>query len=132
MPQSSILFNHVHLVCREPEATVRFFIDKLGGEEVQRAEVQGAPQMHVKFNGATVIIRGQRTGEKANPKGGLEWGIDHFAFSVEGDFDAYCDEMKSKGVKFTMDPVDFNPTTRIAFIQATDDVSIELVQRIKK
>lgn len=131
MPQSSIQFNHVHLICQDPEAAVRFFVDMLGGEELQRAEVQGAPQVHVRFNGATVIIRGQRTGEKANPKSGLEWGIDHFAFSVEGDFDAYCDGLKSKGATFTMDPVDFNPTIRIAFIQATDDVNIELVQRKK-
>ena len=129
MPQASIQFDHVHLICQDPESTVRFFVDKLGGEEKQRAEVQGAPQVHVRFNGATVIIRGQRTGEKASPKGGLEWGTDHFAFSVDGDFDAYCDELKSKGVTFTMDPVDFNPTTRIAFIQTTDGVSIELVRK---
>jgi hypothetical protein len=37
--------------------------------------------------------------------------------------------LKEKGVAFSLDPVDFNPTTRIAFISAPDGVSIELLNR---
>jgi hypothetical protein len=32
-------------------------------------------------------------------------------------------------VKFTVEPVQFNPKTRIAFIEAPDGVSIELLRR---
>ncbi len=91
--------------------------------------MRGAPQIPVRFGGATVIVRGQRTGERAGEKGGLEWGTDHFAFRVEGDFRAFCDGLQEKGVRFTVAPVQFNPTTQIAFIEAPDGVSIELLQR---
>ena len=50
-------------------------------------------------------------------------------FHVDGDFDGYCDDLKAKGVKFTMDPVNINPNLRIAFIEAPDGESIELLQQ---
>lgn len=125
----SITFNHVHLVSKDPEACANWFAEKLGGKVGNRTEVQGAPQIYVQFDGAMVIVRGQRTGEKAGDKSSLQWGTDHFAFSVAGDFNAYCDSLKKKGVKFTIEPVQFNPTTVIAFIEAPDGVSIELLQR---
>ena len=64
-------------------------------------------------------------------KDDLQWGLDHIGFVISGDFDAYCDNLKSKGVSFTMEPINFSPQTRIAFIEAPDGVSIELVQRLK-
>ena len=48
---------------------------------------------------------------------------------VTGDFDGFCAGLRSKGVTFSLEPTDFNPTTRIAFIQAPDGVSIELLNR---
>jgi catechol 2,3-dioxygenase-like lactoylglutathione lyase family enzyme len=76
-----------------------------------------------------VAIRGQRTGEKAEDKKGLEWGTDHFGFRVDRDFEAYCDSLKANGVEFTVEPRVFTPTTKIAFIQAPDGVLIELLHR---
>jgi len=48
---------------------------------------------------------------------------------VDGDFDGFCGDLKKNGVAFSIDPVDFSPTPRIAFIEAPDGVSIELVHR---
>jgi lactoylglutathione lyase len=48
---------------------------------------------------------------------------------VRGDFDGFCSGLKGKGVTFSLEPTDFNPTTRIAFINAPDGVSIELLDR---
>jgi catechol 2,3-dioxygenase-like lactoylglutathione lyase family enzyme len=91
--------------------------------------MHGAPQIHVAFHGATIIVRGQRTGEQAGKKGGRQWGVDHFGFQVQDEFDGFCNDLKKKGVTFTLEPMDFNPTTRIAYIAAPDGVSIELVHR---
>jgi hypothetical protein len=84
--------------------------------------------MPLKF-AATVIIRGQRPEEKVADKTGFEFGTDHFGFRIEGDFDGFCGGLKKSGVKFTVDPMDFTPSLRIAFIEAPDGVSIELLQR---
>ena len=129
MPQASLGFDHVHLVAKDPRATARWYVDKLGGEIVRDIEVRGAPQVYVSFNGFIVIVRGQRPNETVHDKGRLEWGVDHFGLRVNGDFDGFCTGLKGKGVTFSLEPTDFNPTTRIAFINAPDGVSIELLDR---
>ena len=129
MSEASIVFDHVHLISQDPQSTAEWYVENLGGKIVGKSEFRGASQSIVAFKGATIIVRGQRTGEEVNDKSGLEWGTDHFGFSVKGDFDGFCGNLKKNGVKFTMDPVDFTPTVRIAFIEAPDGVSIELLQR---
>ncbi|MCP5152584.1 MAG: VOC family protein [Ectothiorhodospiraceae bacterium] len=129
MAAHPLSFDHVHLVSTEPDAAAEWYVDKLDGRIVDRYEMRGAPQIFVAVGDATLIIRGQRTGEQAGDRQGLEWGVDHFGFAVGGDFDAYCARLAAAGVAFTMQPTNVNPTTRIAFITAPDGVSIELLQR---
>lgn len=129
MENTAITFDHVHLVSEDPESAGAWYEEKLGGRVVGSGEVGGSKSVRVAFPGVTVIIRGQRPNEKIADKSVVQWGNDHFGFSVNGDFDAYCDDLKRNGVKFTVDPVDFTPTVRIAFILAPDNVNIELLQR---
>ena len=81
------------------------------------------------FGEAFIIVRGQRPGELAKDKPNLEWGADHFGFQVKGDFDEFCAGLRTKGVKFSMEPTDINPSTRIAFVDAPDGASIEPLSR---
>lgn len=129
MGNTGIIFDHVHLVSKDPESAGSWYEEKLGGKVVGSGEAGGSLTVRVAFEGTTIIIRGQRANEQLTMKSGLQWGTDHFGFSVNGDFDAYCNDLKSNRVKFTMDPVDFTPNVRIAFIEAPDNVSIELLQR---
>ena len=55
-------------------------------------------------------------------------GLDHIGLKV-ADIDAAVAELKAKGVKFTMEPTTIRPGTRIAFLRAPENVSIELLQR---
>ncbi len=121
--------DHLHLISEDPQAAASWYSEKLGGRIILSYEVLGAPQILIALGGMTVIIRGRRPKEQLSKKQQLEWGLDHFGFKVSGDFDGFCEELKKKGVPFTMDPVDFSPGLRIAFIQAPDGVSIELLQR---
>jgi len=129
MPDTSLTFDHVHLVAKDPQATADWYVDKLGGKIARSLEVKGAPQFYVSFGGFIVIVRGQRPAELAKAKPGLQWGVDHFGVRVKGDFDGFCEGLRKKGVRFGLDPTDFNPTTRIAFIDAPDGVSVELLNR---
>ncbi len=129
MAQAAVSFDHVHLVATDPSTTAAWYVDKLGGEITRSLEVRGAPQIYVALGGFIVIVRGQRPAETAAVKPGLQWGVDHFGLRVKGDFDGFCGGLRQKGVKFSLEPTDFNPTTRIAFIDAPDGVSIELLNR---
>jgi catechol 2,3-dioxygenase-like lactoylglutathione lyase family enzyme len=129
MPETSLAFDHVHLVAQNPRATADWYVEKLGGRIVRSLDVKGAPQVYVSFGGFIIIVRGQRPAESAKDKPGLQWGVDHFGVRVKGDFDGFCDGLRRKGVTFSLDPTDFNPTTRIAFVNAPDGVSVELLNR---
>lgn len=129
MPEASLAFDHVHLVSRDPHTAAAWYVEKLGGKIVSSTERRGAPQIYVSFGGAMVIVRGERPGESTGDRPGLQWGVDHFGMQVKGDFDAFCSGLKGKGVAFSMEPTDINPATRIAFIEAPDGVSVELLLR---
>jgi catechol 2,3-dioxygenase-like lactoylglutathione lyase family enzyme len=129
MPDHPLSFDHVHLVSTDPDAAAAWYAEKLGGEITSRYERGGAPQVFVRVGDATLIIRGQRAGEAARDRPGLQWGVDHFGFGVAGDFEAYCAQLEEAGVPFSMAPTRISPGTRIAFIDGPDGVSIELLQR---
>lgn len=129
MPDTALSFDHVHLVARNPQATADWYVENLGGKVIRKLDVKGAPQIYVSFGGFIVIVRGERPSESARDKPGLQWGVDHFGVRVKGDFNAFCDGLRKRGVTFSLEPTDFNPTTRIAFINAPDGVSVELLSR---
>jgi len=126
---ATLSFDHVHVISQDPRASADWYADRLGGTITKSATVHEAPQIYVSFGEAFIIVRGQRPGESAKDKTNFEWGADHFGFQVKGNFDEFCAGLRAKGVKFSMEPTDINPATRIAFIDAPDGVSIELLSR---
>lgn len=91
--------------------------------------VLGVAQIYVSFGQSLLIIRGIRSGEHASAAEGLRWGVDHFGFRVEGDFDGFCASLQQRGLRFSMEPMDVNAVTRAAYIVGPDDVRIELLLR---
>jgi len=128
MSDNSIAFHHNHLISEDPGTAASWYSEKLGGRIIGGEEALKSPSILVTFKGVILIIRSRNADEEIEEKKGLEWGMDHFGFHVDGDFDGYCDELKENGVKFTLDPVNISSVTRIAFIEAPDGVSIELLQ----
>jgi hypothetical protein len=55
-------------------------------------------------------------------------GLDHFGFAID-DMDVVAEELKSKGVKFVVEPMQVRPGLRIAYVEAPDKVRIELSER---
>jgi lactoylglutathione lyase len=135
MSGAQIVFDHIHLICKDPDAAAQWYADMLGGTIARRGETRGAPQIAVQFEGATLLVRGQRPGEQPGDKNALQsfenfvshdqWGMDHFGFTVAGDLNA----IRAKGGKFAVEPYEFVPGTRIAYLSGPDGVSIELVER---
>ena len=141
MNDSGIAFDHIHIISEDPGSASAWYADILGGEIKGDFELRGATQISVFFEGATILIRGARPGEQPGNKNSLksfkdyvshdQWGTDHFGFRVAGDLDEFCDRLKKKGATFSVDPYDFAPGVRIAYLAAPDNVSIELVQARK-
>jgi len=134
-----LAFDHIHLISRDPKAAADWYREMFGGEVVALQEnLRGAPQIDVRVGGMTIVIRGQRPGERATETGAMrhfdgysshdEWGTDHFGFTYRGDLRALCAELNRKGVRMAVEPWEFKPGMVLCYVAAPDGVSIELIQ----
>ena len=138
MGNVKIMFDHIHLISEDPESTATWYAEILGGKITNVAEIRATLQFTVVLEGATILVRGPRPGENPSRKNNLqsfndfvshnEWGTDHFGFRIHGNLDEFCEELKKKGATFSVEPYDFSPGIRIAYLEAPDGVSVELVQ----
>ena len=94
---------------------------------MERRLARGVRTSELQLGGAQLLIRGAREGEQLAPAGARHFGADHFGLRVP-DVDATVAELRRRGVRIEVEPWDFGPTLRIAFVKGPDDVRIELVQ----
>jgi catechol 2,3-dioxygenase-like lactoylglutathione lyase family enzyme len=120
-------FAHIHIYCTDLAATERWFAEGLGAEVVGRPESRGVPSVRLKLGGANVYLRPKRDDEDLVPAGPQSFGTNHFGVRV-ADVDASIAELRGRGVTIDVEPWDFSPSSRIAFIKGPDEVRIELVQ----
>lgn len=135
---NNLTFDHIHLIAKDAEATANWYVDVLAGEISASYQTRNAPQINVQLGGATLLIRGQREGESpteptpmqayADYSSHNEWGTDHFGFTYHGDLRQYCEELRSRGAKFSVEPWEFTPNNWLCYLAAPDGVSIEIVE----
>ena len=56
------------------------------------------------------------------------WGIDHFGFLYRGDLEAFCNELRGKGVTLPVELKRGVNGSLLCYVAAPDGVSIELMQ----
>ena len=123
-----VKFEHIHLRSPDPEATAKFYAEMFGAEIILSAPA-GKPRIDLNLGGQAVFIAEVAPGDNtAAPPASPYQGLDHFGLVV-ADIDATVAELKAKGAHFTMAPKTIRPGTRIAFLRAPENVSIELLQR---
>lgn len=120
-------FDHIHVFCSNLDESARWFVDGLGAEVVDRPESRGVPSVRLRLGGANVYLRPKREDENLAAPGPQHFGADHFGLRV-ADVDATVAELRTRGVFIEVEPWDFSPGSRIAFIKGPDGVRIELVQ----
>ncbi len=123
-------FNHVHLKAPDPEKTANWYVKafnfkivsdtvRLWGDRFIRCETP---------DGIVVNISGARTNERMGPgDASAHWGLEHFGITID-DLDTEIKRLTEMGAKLLEGPIDVPNGPRIAFIQAPDDVRIELLQ----
>jgi catechol 2,3-dioxygenase-like lactoylglutathione lyase family enzyme len=132
-------FDHIHLISRDPQAAADWYREMFGGKITAAQEnLRGAPQIDVRIDNLTIVIRGQRPGEDPAGTRPMQhfdgysshdgWGIDHFGFTYRGDLRAFCAQLKQKGVRMAVEPWEFKPGMVLCYLAAPDGVSIELIQ----
>jgi uncharacterized glyoxalase superfamily protein PhnB len=123
-----LVFDHLHCVHTDAEAAADFYKKMFDAKETDRIERGGAVQVYLDVFAASVILRGQRDGEKVAP-GTSEWprfGIDHYAFCVEGKLTEAVEDLEKKGAEIIQQGE--VEDLYFAYVKGPDAVVIELVE----
>jgi catechol 2,3-dioxygenase-like lactoylglutathione lyase family enzyme len=120
-------FHHIHICSSDVPAAERWLVDGIGAELVGRHDSRGVPTSTLRLGGVQILIRGAREGEQLTRAGAPHFGTNHFGLEV-ADIDATVAELRARGVTIEVEPWDFGPAMRIAFVKGPDDVRIELLE----
>ncbi len=111
--------DHMHLMSPDPVKTAEFYEKMFAAKRVSmRDEGDGRAMVKLDLNGITILIN-QQTGDNAQV-----WLV-HFGIRTD-NLDEAVATMKAEGIEFTMDIREIRSDFRISFLNAPEDVSIEL------
>ena len=122
-------YDHMHLRSRDVKTTAAYYHQMFDARIVESVQSDGKPRTDLDLNGLTIFIAAVPS-EATTPPAPTEpyVGLDHFGLRVE-DMDDAVAELKRRGASFTLEPRTIRPGVRIAFVQAPDNVRIELLER---
>ena len=123
-------YNHLHFRSEEPDAAAKFYCDNFGAVIKSERPLSTTKSIQLELNGETLMtISGRAEGENPVP-GSTEprYGLDHFGFEVD-DMDAVVARMKANGIYFICEPWTMPSGSTVAFVEAPDHVSVEIIQR---
>ena len=124
------VYNHLHFRSGDPDTAAKFYCDNFGAEITGERPLSTTKSISLSLGGeALMTISGRAEGEDPTP-GSTEprYGLDHFGFEVD-DMESAAAHLKSNGVKFNCEPWTMPSGSTVAFIEAPDLVSVELIQR---
>jgi catechol 2,3-dioxygenase-like lactoylglutathione lyase family enzyme len=122
-------YDHMHLRSRDVKKTAEYYHRVFDAKILESIQSDGRPRTDLDLNGLTIFIA-PVSPEAAIPSAPTEpyVGLDHFGLRVE-NMDEAVAELKRRGARFTMEPRTIRPGVRIAFVEAPDNVRIELLER---
>jgi catechol 2,3-dioxygenase-like lactoylglutathione lyase family enzyme len=124
-----IKFHHVHLKARDPEKTADWYQRAFGFKVAEKTKRPTGDLFILcqTMDGTAIVITGEKTGETlARGSAGTHFGLEHFAMATD-DFDGDLARLQSLGAALLDGPVTTPAGVRFAYIQAPDDVRIELI-----
>ena len=117
-------FHHVHLSATDPEATLAWYRDVMGGEPAAlRGRLDG-----LRFDDVWFLVSDHPEG--ASPAGTQGRAIDHLGFVVD-DLDIEAPALRQHGVRFQQEPTvpdNARTSAQRAFILGPDSVRIAVVE----
>ena len=122
--------NHLHFRSEDPDAAAKFYCDNFGAVVVAERPLSTTKSIILELNDRPLMtISGRAEGEDPVP-GSTDprYGLDHFGFEVD-DMEAAAANFRSNGVHFICEPWTMPSGSMVAFIEAPDHVSVEIIQR---
>ncbi len=120
--------DHIHVRCVDPEASEKWWTEVMGLEVVKRGGVPGMPITRLAFGDMTLSLSPPKEGIEVEPlSGNNRYGAYQLGVTVD-DLLATVEELRGRGAKVTLEPVEMSPGMMVSFIQGPDGVELELMQ----
>ena len=116
-------FDHIHLMSPDPAKTAGFYQHMFGATMQESYDMgNGKIMLSLDLGGVTMLIS-KTTDEK-------QYGLAHFGIKTD-HLQKAVDELKAKNVKFTLEVTKISPQLTISFLQAPDNMRLELSESEK-
>ena len=119
--------NHIHLKARDARHTSQWYVENFGAMVVGEGINNGMLTLRTDLGGVRINIT--EPPPEGLPKGTSEphFGLEHFGLETD-DLERTIAELQGKGVK-VLEPIRaLSSGLRIAFVEAPDNVRLELMQ----
>ena len=126
---ATFTYDHIHLRSPNPDETAAYYERMFGAEIIKSIQSDGRERVDMSLGGVMMFIAKVDPDAALSEKpAGSYVGLDHLGLRVR-DIDRVCDELKSKGAEFTVEPKTIRPGVRIAFVRGPQNVLIEILDR---
>ena len=128
----NFIYNHLHFRSEDPDAAAKFYCDNFGAAITSERPLSTTKSIQLELNGKHLMtISGRAEGEDPVPgSNDPRYGLDHFGFEVD-DMDEAAALLRANGAHFICEPWTMPSGSTVAFIEAPDHVSVEIIQRPK-
>lgn len=118
--------HHFGVKVKNVDAALNFYYHVLGFT-IQETVSMGGQNYYFVGDGimSLEIEQSYQPGESS-----FDNGFSHFAITVD-DLESYCQRLKEHSVKFQLEPSQFRPDRKIAFIEDPEGNAIQLIEFIK-
>jgi len=120
--------HHIHLRAPDPRKTAKWWSENFGTKILGETESRGVLFVRMDLEGVLINVTAVPADSKPR-KGyaGIQYGLEHFGLTVT-DLAKTLDSLAKKGVKIQQGLTQTESGAKIAFIEAPDDVRVELLQ----
>ena len=112
--------NHVHLKTRDPEATIRFYMENFGATLKAKTETGFNLDLHGLQLNVTDINAAQKHEQ--------HYGIEHIAVNTD-DYAGTLSTLRGQGVRI-LEELPREVGRRVCFVEAPDGAQMEVIEKV--
>lgn len=116
----SLKLNHLHLKTRDPEKTVKFYVDNLGARVVSQNPNGG---YRLDLHGLTLNVTDFLQSQTREQK----YGMEHIAIDTD-ELDLLVKKLEGQGIRI-LEQTTVSGGRRVCFFEGPDGVQLEFIER---
>jgi catechol 2,3-dioxygenase-like lactoylglutathione lyase family enzyme len=115
----TLKLNHLHLKTKDPEKTVKFYVENLGAKVVNQSPSGG---YRLDLHGLSLNV----TGFLENQTREQRYGMEHIAIDTD-ELDALVEKLKAQGINI-LEQTTVSGGRRVCFFEGPDGVQLEFIE----